>query len=143
MGVYRNKKTGLRRKFWDADERGMLGLEQITIKKGVYRNNRPEGEECRAWKAGINYRTFQHLNGIYPDNATVHRAISRLDAENHTDFAPWNIIIKGAKMETIDKADSRYTTRNGDANEAVYAGNGWEKACAEYSRILIIFALCQ
>jgi SAM-dependent methyltransferase len=114
MGVYRNKKTGLRRKFWDADERGMLGLEQITIKKGVYRNNRTEGEECRAWKAGINYRTFQHLNGIYPDNATVHRAISRLDAENHTDFAPWNIIIRGAKMETIDKADSRYTTRNGE-----------------------------
>lgn len=114
MGVYRNKKTGLRRKFWDADERGMLGLEQISIKKGVYRNKRTEGEEVRAWKAGINYRTFQHLNGIYPDNGAVYRAISALDASQHGDFAPWNIIIQGAKMAAIDKVDSRYNTRNGE-----------------------------
>jgi len=108
MSCLKSKKNGLKRKFWDADDNGNKGVSDIKIQRGKYINTRKEGVEKREWYAGINLRTFQHLNGIYPWKLEICVSVGESDWKQHSDLSPWNIIVQGSGVKLIDVNDSRY-----------------------------------
>ena len=116
LGINRTRKTGLVKKYWDSRGSGQAGIDRISITSNDsvkrYRNARftQKGEvvEERDWLAGINLRTFQYLDGIFPDHSHIVEQLSSLDITNHGDVAPWNVVISGKSLHLIDGADQRH-----------------------------------
>jgi SAM-dependent methyltransferase len=123
MGVFKHMKSHIRKKYWDSDYRGDLGIENINIESTTdyktYSNIRSGGKEARPWISGINFRTFQYLNGTYPLQLNLIDALKKLDLKNHCDVAPWNIIISGQNLTLIDINDPRYRRNPPDGKKRI------------------------
>jgi hypothetical protein len=129
MAVKPSKRTRLELKYWDADEAGQQGIEKISksgakfIKAGKKRN----------WINGINYRTFQHLNGIYPAPDAIRSALQGLDFGAHQDISPWNIIISGQQLNLIDTDDDRHDKPQAEAIRKLIESVGRVEPLSYYS----------
>jgi hypothetical protein len=74
-----------------------------------------EDGEARDWLHGMNLWNWLQMGGGYPDRVTVQaatRAAWRTLSQPHGDFRPWNLILQGASVASIDQGHRR----NGDVD---------------------------
>ena len=79
MGVLEQEKTSFDCRYWDSPEEiDNLNNFQInsnfTSKKFISESKKKK--ETRTWVSGINYRTFQYMNGTYPSKKTLSISIN-------------------------------------------------------------------
>ncbi len=56
----------------------------------------------RDWYPGINFVTFKILNGVWPQTKTIVSGLIEFASSQHRDLLPWNIIVQGKEVKTID-----------------------------------------
>jgi len=112
LGLLERKKEKLNLKYWDSKKpfNNSAKIEAtIHIKEFIDSNKL----EKRNWIPGINLRTYQYLNGIYPERTTLINSIEMLEYQNHKDFVPWNLILSGNAVSIIDINDpTHYLSTN-------------------------------
>lgn len=75
----------------------------------------PRKEETRRLIPGINLRTYQLMNGAYPNKHHIKDTVSKITIPgNHGDIRPWNVIIDGANAYLIDGNDDHVSYTNTD-----------------------------
>lgn len=66
-------------------------------------------KENRKWIPGINLWTYIQLNGTYPNKNFLLTKIEDYDFGEHFDIRPWNIILQGNSIKSIDESKGRST----------------------------------
>jgi 2-polyprenyl-3-methyl-5-hydroxy-6-metoxy-1,4-benzoquinol methylase len=109
MGLLVRQKTNLVYKFWDSTK--IINSNYIKINSNFETKtfHHIEKNEFRNWFPGINLRTYQYLNGQYPNREEITNLLDTLKIESHLDFTPWNIIISGKELNPIDIEDINHT----------------------------------
>jgi hypothetical protein len=120
MGYKKAKRNKLQLKYWDADAGGQEGIEKISKQGDEF----IKGNTKRNWIHGINYRSFQYLNGIYPTTEQIRSTLQSLDFGSHRDIAPWNIVISGQNLHLIDADDERHNKPQKEAIERLIKSVG-------------------
>lgn len=117
LAMLEKKKEKLNLRYWDAKKpfNEFAKIESTPDNKKYIDNSKSEN---RDWIAGINLRTFQYLNGIYPRQKEIVSLIEELEYYNHKDFVPWNLIISGSKISMIDINDPNHQLLT-DANNQI------------------------
>lgn len=121
MGVKQNKKEKLMKKYWDCPKKGSKGISHIALEVDnsakTYIKRRNKLEENRKWIEGINLRTYQYLNGVFPLRTILAQSIlTNPEIKNHNDVSPWNMIVNGDRITLIDNNDPRQGTKKGQPN---------------------------
>jgi 2-polyprenyl-3-methyl-5-hydroxy-6-metoxy-1,4-benzoquinol methylase len=107
MGIKDIKKTTLEKRYWDSKPyENKILIESSKDEKSFFHI---EKNEKRDWIHGINLRTYQYLNGQYPKRNKIAESLKDLDFSNHEDLNPWNLILSGNNIFSIDKKDTRHT----------------------------------
>jgi len=106
MGVLKNNKTTIKNRYWDSEKKAQgISIQSTKTSKTLYNKVK---EENRNWIPGINLRTYQYLNGTYPNRKSVTKMLDNLDVTGHPDLTPWNVIISGKQLHLIDQNDPRH-----------------------------------
>jgi SAM-dependent methyltransferase len=132
LGPYRRpiwhfarRQESITRSFWGAPKDSPLGDVFITSDFSSKVVEFTRKAEVRNWIPGINVRTYQCLNGIFPDRKTVADLIEAVKIEgHHGDIRPWNFIFDGEQVTLIDGCDDR----------ANYSDDGALQQCADAVR---------
>jgi SAM-dependent methyltransferase len=109
MGIITHKKSNLKLKFWDSSKLINDNLIFIDATDTLKLFSHKEKNEIREWIPGINLRTYQYLNGMYPSRVKIAELLDQFKNIEHTDLTPWNIIISGKKLNYIDNIDPTHT----------------------------------
>lgn len=109
MGVNFLTKNFLETRYWDYPKDEIQTFKILSSEKTKIFVH-PEKKEERAWIEGINFRTFQYMNGIYPTKETILKSLRSLEISDHNDLTPWNLIITGELIIPIDNNDPRHLT---------------------------------
>jgi len=107
MWYFKTPKTALKKAYFDCDTKltGPLRPMEITSTfENKWVSFKEKGEE-RSWIPGINLRTYQKLNGVYPDAVSLLKTFE-LPEERHGDIRPWNFILSD-RLTLIDWQDGR------------------------------------
>ncbi len=110
--LYRGDPKPLSRSYWDVPVYvpwGGLTITSSLTKKTVTFHGKPEH---RDWVPGINLRTYQNLNGVYPSADDISDLVLKtpLPQPPHMDIKPWNFILGGRIVTLIDGRDNRGMT---------------------------------
>jgi len=110
MGIKNFKKKSLQRRYWDFDKKD--NMKDISIESDYDQKYflHSTKNEKRTWINGINFRTFQYMNGIYPLKHDLIENISKMEEIVHSDLTPWNLILEGKHIHPIDFDDPRHLT---------------------------------
>jgi SAM-dependent methyltransferase len=109
MGAKLFTKNSLKIRYWDYPKEETQTFKILSDEKNKIFFH-PDKKENRDWIKGINFRTFQYLNGIYPIEEDILNSILSLKTVNHNDLTPWNLIINGKDIVPIDNNDPRHLT---------------------------------
>jgi SAM-dependent methyltransferase len=107
MGILEQTKSKLKMKYWDASKEFDQAASIDSSADSKYFIHTDKLEK-RNWIPGINLRTYQFLNGIFPERIQLVKLLETLDYTAHVDFTPWNLIIYGNGIEMIDIIDHRH-----------------------------------
>ncbi len=113
MYYFEQQKKSITHKHW------FFGTpaDGITIKYEIvsdfeqkqFIKTKPDQIIDRPWQPGINFITFKALNGVWPSQDIITQALLDFKHEQHGDLLPWNIIIGGKQLVTIDNDGEFYS----------------------------------
>ncbi|HEV2600759.1 MAG TPA: methyltransferase domain-containing protein [Candidatus Babeliales bacterium] len=110
MFWFERVKTQMQRRHWFEKKLYEPGYSKLVItstntEKTVVKT---ETNATYAWNQGINLLTFKMLGGAYPEPEMIERAVRNAYTGLHLDFFPWNMILQGENIATIDNDDGRW-----------------------------------
>jgi hypothetical protein len=109
MWHFKTPKIRIMKSYMGSPASSPLGDVRInsTIEEKTIDNRRKN--EKREWIQGINLRTYQKLNGVFPtrDDMAYYLEYFVLPEEKHGDIFPWNFILTGKDLVLIDGGDDR------------------------------------
>ena len=110
MWYFNTPKTTITKAYIDVPNHnpplGEVAIIANNNEKHIYFQRK---KETKPWIKGINLRTYQKFNGVFPsrDDIAYCLEFTVLPEKRHGDIFPWNFILAGDYVELIDGGDDK------------------------------------
>ena len=112
MRLYEINKESISHKHWlfgsSAKKLGLQYKVESNFQKKIFIKEKANTIIARPWIPGINLITFKMLNGQWPNKLHISKELVKFDQGTHEGVLPWNMIIQGNRIESINNNSEFY-----------------------------------